>query len=182
MKGFGRLTTLCMAVLLTVALPLHATKKVEMPDDFGSDLWAVSNWSEAVGYLKYLAKDRVREELVALPTGERLAAWREFWTPHRPDKGINRREQYFQRVRYANEHLGSNLLPGWKTDMGETWIRLGAPDWREKYTMRGPGRDMEVWNYISPRDTYLVFMDRTGLGDFDLLNYGEMIDEVYFYN
>ncbi len=182
MKGIGRLATLCMVVLLTAALPLHAVKKVEMPDDFGSGLWAVNNWNEAVNYLKYLAKDEVREELAALPAGERLDAWRGFWTPHKPALSSNRREQYFQRIRYANENFGSILLPGWKTDMGETWIRLGTPDWREKYTMRGAGRDMEVWNYISPRDTYLVFVDRTGLGDFDLLNYSAMIDEVYFYN
>ena len=182
MRSIGRLTTLCMAVLLTVALPLYAVKEVKMPDDFGTTDWAVSNWSEAVGYLKYLAKDEVREELVALPVGERLEAWREFWNGSKPALGKERQEQYFQRIRYANEHFGSRLLPGWKTDMGETWIRLGKPEWREKYTMRGAGRDMEVWNYMNPRDTYLVFVDRTGLGDYDLLNYGTMIDEVYFYN
>ncbi len=182
MNGKGRLATLCMALLLVVALPLHAVKQAEMPEDFGSDQWAVGNWSEAVEYLKYMAKDKVRKELVALPAAERLDSWQEFWNESAPTMGAERREQYFQRIRHANENFGTILQPGWKTEMGETWIRLGAPQWRDKYALRSGGRDLEVWNYMGSRDTYLVFVDRTGLGDYDLLNYSTMIDEVYFYN
>lgn len=177
-----KFATLCLTLLLAVALPLHAVKEVEMPADFGSGGWAMSNWNDAAGYLKYIAKDEVREELAALPVGERLDAWRELWTAFEPAMDSEHREQYFQRIRYANEHFGTILQPGWKTEMGETWIRLGQPDWRDRYTMRSGGRDLEVWNYMDSRDTYLVFVDRTGLGDYNLLNYSTMIDEVYFYN
>lgn len=182
MTGNGRLATLCAVMLLTVALPLQAVKEVEMPEDFGSSQWAVSHWSQAVGYLEYIAGDELRSELATLPGQERPDAWQEFWNAYKPTMGNERSEQYFQRISFANEHFGSILLPGWKTEMGETWIRLGPPDWRDRHAMRGGGRDMEVWNYMGSRDAYLVFIDRTGVGDYDLLNYSVMLDEVYFYN
>ena len=182
MTGKEKIATLCMTLLLAVALPLHAVKQVEMPEDFGTSKWAVDNWSEAVGYLKYIAKDKACKELSALPSAERHDAWQEYWNTFEPTMGDELRVQFFLRIRYANENFGTILKPGWKTEMGETWIRLGAPQWRDTYALRSGGRDLEVWNYMGSRDTYLVFVDRTGLGDYDLLNYSTMIDEVYFYN
>jgi len=184
MKRSGFFTGLFALLLLAAALPLHAVKQVEMPENFGSDEWVAVHWEEAVEYLKYMTKDDVRQEMLKLPAVERMAAWENFWKGRDAgDEAIvkERREQFFGRVRYANENFGTILQPGWLTEMGETWIRLGKPDWRDRYPMRGSGRDLEVWNYMNPRDTYLVFIDRSGLGDYALLNYSDMIDEVYLY-
>ena len=154
-----------------------------MPDNFGTNDWAVANYTEAVGYLKYLADNDVRQKLLSVPENLRLEAWEEFWKGYDPVSSTPEnefRDQYFARIRYANENFNTILQPGWLTDMGEVWIRLGEPNTIEKFTMRASGNDIQVWNYWVPRDVYLVFLDRTGVGDFYLLNTSEMLDEVFF--
>ncbi|HLA40867.1 MAG TPA: GWxTD domain-containing protein [Candidatus Glassbacteria bacterium] len=171
-----------LVIMLIAAVPARAVKQVEMPNNFGADDWAVNNWEEAVGYLKFLANDDTRKEMLKLQESDRIAAWDEFWKARDPEKKKADnvfRSTYFARVRYANENFGSILRPGWLTDRGETWIRLGEPRMLDKYPMSSGSRSLEVWNYWFPRDTYLVFLDRSGVGDYDLLNYGDMIDEVY---
>ena len=185
MKRAVSFTSMAAAVLLAFAMPLYAVKTVDMPKNFGSDEWVAGHWQEAVGYLKYMVKDDVRKQMLNLPDVDRMTAWESVWKAKDPSGGSladQREAQFFERIRYANENFGTILQPGWLTQMGETWIRLGKPDWREHYTMRGPGRNVEVWNYMNPRDLYLVFLDRSGLGDWELLNYSSMIDEVYLYN
>ena len=185
MKRTGMFTGLFLATLLIAAMPVYAVKTVEMPKNFGTDAWAANHWTEAVHYLKYLAKKDVRKKMLNVPASERIDAWDSFWKANDPNKGKTmkeRREQYFERIRYANENFATILQPGWLTEMGEAWIRLGKPDWSDDYTMRAGGRDIVVWNYMNPRDTYLVFLDRDGVGDYELLNYSDMIDEVYLYN
>ncbi len=168
---------------LIVTSSLWARKKIEMPDNFGTNEWAAANYKEAVGYLKYIAKNDVRQELLSVPENLRLEAWEEFWKERDPVSSTSEnefRDQYFDRIRYANEKFGAILQPGWLTDQGEVWIRLGEPNSIEKFTMRAGGNDLEVWNYWVPRDVYLVFLDRAGVGDFYLLNSSDMLDEVFF--
>ena len=175
-------TGLSVIMSLVLTASLWAVKRVDMPDNFGKDDWAVSHYKEAVGYLKYMANNQTIQKLVSVPDNLRQAAWDDFWKSFDPAKKISAdeyEEAYFARVRYANENFASILQPGWLTDRGEAYIRLGEPTTREKFTMRAGGHDIEVWNYMLPRDIYLVFVDRTGVGDFDLLNTGDMLDEVY---
>jgi len=52
-----------------------------------------------------------------------------FW--HRrnpnPDSDENEyREQYYERIAYANEHFSSGI-PGWKTDRGRIYVTWGKP-------------------------------------------------------
>jgi len=168
---------------LMVTTSLWARKKVEMPENFGTNEWAVAHYKEAVGYLKYLAGNDLRQELLSVPERLKLEAWEEFWIKHDPVSSTPEKEfrnQYFARIRHANEKFGTILQPGWLTDRGEVWIRLGEPNTIEKFTMRAGGRDLEIWNYWVPRDVYLVFLDRAGVGDFYLLNPSDMLDEVFF--
>ena len=177
------LITLPLALSLIVTGLLQARKKVVMPDNFGTSEWAATNYKDAVGCLKYLADNDVRQELFSAPEHKKFEAWEEFWKERDPLSSTSEnefRDQYFARIRYANENFGTILQPGWLTDRGEVWIRLGEPNYIEKFTMRASGNDLEVWNYWVPRDVYLVFLDRTGVGDFYLLNTSEMLDEVYF--
>jgi len=178
----GKGVLAAVAIMLIAAMPAGAVKKMEMPNNFGGDDWAVSHWEDAVGYLKYVTSDDVRKEMLKLPENERLATWQDFWKAKDPEKKKPDnvfRTAYFARIRYANDNFGSILLAGWLTDRGDTWIRLGEPRTLDRYPMRSGGRNLEVWNYWAPRDIYLVFLDRTGVGDYDLLNYTDMIDEVY---
>ncbi len=171
-------------LLLSTAL-LTAADKPEMPENFGAPEWAAAHWKEAVEYLKYVSKGEQREKLLQAPEGQREEIWRSFWSNLDPLKSTEINETtkiYFDRVRYANEHFTSALQVGWKTEMGEAWIRMGQPQNIERYTMRRSGRDIEVWEYLTSHGTTLVFMDQTGVGNWYLLNPGALLDEVYLRN
>ena len=185
MKRTGMTTLLVLSVmLLTTVTGLWARKEAQMPDNFGSAEWAASNWDEAVKYLKYLTRDDFREELLKVAPEERKSAWEKFWKSYDPARATEANEfldRYFERVRYANENFASILKYGWETERGEAWIRLGPPRWQDRYNMRGPGRDIEVWEYWAPMEVDLVFVDRSGVGDFHLVNPQDMIDRAYLY-
>ncbi|MFC1537273.1 GWxTD domain-containing protein [Gemmatimonadota bacterium] len=171
-------------LLLFTSVTLWARKMPEMPEDFGSEEWVAANYTEAVGYLKYLTDKQEREEFLSVPDNERLEVWQEFWSEFDPVDTTPEneyRDAYFARIRHANESYGTILQPGWLTEMGETYIRLGLPNNLEKFSMRSGGKDIEIWSYWTPREVDLIFFDRSGLGDFRLLNPAEMIDQVFVY-
>ncbi len=174
-----------IALLIAVAVPAWAVKTVEMPENFGTDQWAMSHYRDAVDYLKYITKKDVQQRLLAVPENLRQQAWDEFWAPYDPVKKTPDNEfktEYFKRIRYANENYGSILQPGWLTDRGEAYVRMGPPSDIERYTMRSGGHDMEIWVYINTsHQVNLFFVDRTGVGDFYLLNPTDMIEESYIY-
>jgi len=170
------------AILILLAAPLRAREVPEMPENFGTDQWAVANYEQAVHYLKYLSDEKTRRKMLNAPIRERLEVWQSFWKELDPVPATAENEYqdaYFARIRYANESYSEMLRDGWLTDRGEAYIRLGAPMLIERFPMRSGGKDLEVWNYWSSHDRYLVFMDRTGVGDYLLLNPEEMIDEVF---
>lgn len=54
-----------------------------------------------------------------------------------PETEVNEyREQYYERIAYANEHFASGI-PGWKTDRGRIYIRWGKPDSVESHPAGG---------------------------------------------
>jgi GWxTD domain-containing protein len=169
-------------LLLILAVPLRARKTVEMPDNFGRDDWAVSHWEEAVGYLKYVGDKEDRQKMLSVPENLRLEAWEEFWKKFDPvstTPANEFRDEYFARIRQANDNFASILRPGWLTDRGEVYIRMGAPRNVEKFNTRAGGRDIEVWEYWISYDVTLVFMDTRGGGDMDLLNPSVMVEWVF---
>lgn len=185
MARLGRVVTiLSLALLFAAGADLHAARKyVEMPDNFGETGWAVQHWEKAVDYLKYVTDDDTRKELRSVPGRQRAEAWDSFWKGLDPVEGTSSNEMrkaYFERVRHANETFPTLLQEGWQTDMGEVYIRLGEPRQVDRYNMRASGNDIQVWSYWSPYAIDLVFYDETGLGDFYLLNYGSMVDRVYY--
>jgi len=48
----------------------------------------------------------------------------------------NFREEYYERIAYANEHYASGI-PGWKTDRGRIYITWGKPDEVETHPSGG---------------------------------------------
>jgi GWxTD domain-containing protein len=180
----SRTLKVLLVVLFSLFLSgsLWARKPIEMPANFGTDEWAIANYQDAVNYLHYLSERKTRQALVSVPDNLRLEAWQQFWKKLDPVSKTPENEyqiEYFARIRYANEHYTTNLQPGWLTDRGEAYVRLGAPKDIEKFTMRARGRDIEVWEYWAPREVQLFFYDRTGVGDFFLLNPADMMEEVF---
>jgi GWxTD domain-containing protein len=62
-----------------------------------------------------------------------------FWRRRDPDPDTEEneyRDEYFERIAYANEHYASGI-PGWKTDRGRIYITFGKPDSVESHPSGG---------------------------------------------
>lgn len=77
---------------------------------------------------KQLKTDEERENFIE-------AFWRR--RDPNPDTEENEfREEYYERIAYANEHFSSGI-PGWRTDRGRIYIAWGKPDSVESRPMGG---------------------------------------------
>jgi GWxTD domain-containing protein len=131
---------------------------------------------EAVAPLTYLAKPG---ELSAYSSDLSLLAKRrflnEFWkrrdpTPDTPTNEV--RDQFYRAISYANREFkegGRASLPGWKSDRGRIYAKLGAPDDVLRRQQEGTAPRYEVWRFTRERNRYYIFADRTGFGAFNLI-------------
>jgi GWxTD domain-containing protein len=99
------------------------------------------------------------------PASERPRLWREFYAETDPNKATPENEalnQYFGRVSAANSRFTDEGVAGWRTDRGEVFINLGAPD-ESIETSPGTSGRIVRWTYLSHRLS-LFFQDETGFG------------------
>lgn len=99
---------------------------------------AYKDWLEKD--VAYVITDEERKAFKKLVTDEERERFiEEFWRRRDPDPDTDEnefKEEYYERVAYANEHFASGI-PGWKTDRGRIWIMYGKPDERETHPMGG---------------------------------------------
>lgn len=78
----------------------------------------------------YIITDDERKAFKALQTDEERENFIEmFWRRRDPNPDTEEnefREEYYERIAYANEHFASGI-PGWKTDRGRIYIMHGKP-------------------------------------------------------
>jgi GWxTD domain-containing protein len=138
--------------------------------------------------VSYIITDAELKAYNALKTDdERENFIKDFWDRRdpNPDTAENEfREEYYERIQYANEHFTSGI-PGWKTDRGRMYIRWGKPDEIESHPSGGsydePGYassgsittyPFEIWFYRhldGPGDgTEIEFVDPTGTGEYHI--------------
>lgn len=79
------------------------------------------------------------------------------------------REEYFKRVRYADEKFSSGFSPGWKSDRGRIAIKFGAPNEVERYPAKTTARPYEVWTYYREGRKQFIFADLEGFGKYVLI-------------
>lgn len=136
--------------------------------------------------VRWIITDEERKTFNALKTDdEREQFIEQFWLRRDPDPDtdVNEyREEYYQRIAYANEHYTSGI-PGWKTDRGRMYIMFGKPDQIESHpsggsydrpTWEGGGTTstypFEIWwyRYIEGvgSDVEVEFVDPTGSGEY----------------
>jgi len=88
----------------------------------------------------YVITDEERKAFKKLETDdERERFIEEFWRRRDPDPDTDEnefREEYYERIAYANEHYASGI-PGWKTDRGRIYITWGKPDEIETHPSGG---------------------------------------------
>ena len=103
----------------------------------------------------------------------------EFWRQRDPTPGTPRnefKEEHYRRIEYTNKTFGRGApIKGWRTDRGRFYIKLGNPEFVEKY-MGFNIYPIEIWLYsISPKFMRvpffrLLFFQRHGTGEFELYN------------
>lgn len=93
---------------------------------------------------KALQTDEERENFIA-----------NFWNRRDPNPDTEEneyREEYYERIAYANEHFASGI-PGWKTDRGRIYITWGKPDSVESHPTGG-AYDRPSWEGGGSTSTY----------------------------
>jgi GWxTD domain-containing protein len=123
--------------------------------------------------VKIIANEEEIEALESAPHSDRQKAWDDFWKGRDPTPDTERnefKEEYFRRVRHANEQFGV-LEPGWRSDRGRIYIRYGEPDQIESYPQNINSPPHEIWDYFRLRVRF-VFVDYEGFGRYELYQPG----------
>ena len=145
---------------------------------------AYKRWRNTdVAYI--ITKDE-RRAFDALQTDEERENFIEnFWRRRDPNPDTEEneyREEYYERIAYANEHFTSGI-PGWKTDRGRVYIAWGKPDSIESHPTGGaydrPSYEgggstttypFEIWWYRHLDGVgdglEIEFVDPTGTGEY----------------
>jgi len=88
----------------------------------------------------YIITDEEKKAFKALQTDEERENFIEnFWRRRDPNPDTEEnefREEYYERIAYANEHFTSGT-PGWKSDRGRIYIAWGKPDSIESHPSGG---------------------------------------------
>ena len=131
--------------------------------------WVVTNFDDMLSLLRYFPPSPQLDSLRKAQPGDRGRLWKEFWRATDPNSATPTHEaldQYFARVALANERFTGEALPGWRTERGETLIRLGEPDEIFDASPASEGRLIR-WGYTQYK-VALYFVDETGFGRFRL--------------
>jgi GWxTD domain-containing protein len=136
----------------------------------------------------YIITPQERAAYKKLKTNEEREQFIElFWRRRDPDPDTDEneyREEYYERIAYANEHYTSGI-PGWKTDRGRIYIMYGKPDELETHpsggsydrpSYEGGGNTstypFEIWFYrYLPgvgSGIEIEFVDPTGSGEYHI--------------
>lgn len=189
-KLFRKLGLGCLAVALSASFAVAQQK--------GQDDDPANRARNEKKELKRAYKDWIDKDVAYIITSEEKKAFfklktdeeREqfieaFWRRRDPDPDTDEneyREEYYERIAYANEHYASGI-PGWKTDRGRIYITFGKPDSVESHPSGGqydrPSYEgggststypFEIWFYRYLENVgsgvEIEFVDPTGTGEY----------------
>src|SRR2546426_3231213 len=142
----GRLAVALLTLIFAVPSGLAQKKNSEKTQDPSEKTRnvkpelnkAYKDWLEKD--VAYIITDEERKAFKKLQTDdERERFIEEFWRRRDPDPDTDEneyREEYYERIAYANEHFASGI-PGWKNDRGRIYIMWGKPDETESHPSGG---------------------------------------------
>lgn len=195
-KRFIRNLVLSSSMLLTsvsvgFAQKTESTPPNQSPEDKPRDVKVEA---------KKVYKDWIKKDVAYIITSEEKKAFNQlktdeerenfienFWRRRDPNPDTEEnefREEYYERIAYANEHFASGI-PGWMTDRGRIYITWGKPDSVEAHPSGGaydrPSYEgggstttypFEVWFYRHLDEVgdglEIEFVDPTGTGEYRL--------------
>jgi GWxTD domain-containing protein len=160
-------------VTAAVSIP-NSTKKVMKTGSFTMLLGRAmfdEYFEDTLELLGFTAEDEDVDRLRNSSPEDRLSEWNRYWKSKDPTRTTDLNEElseFLRRVRFALENFGSHG-PGWKTDMGRTYIRYGPPDNTVDRSGSTLGSRLKIWYYYS-RGVAFIFEDPMGSGHYVLLD------------
>jgi GWxTD domain-containing protein len=153
---------------------LVKAKPVEAFVDAELEAMSEQDFKQHMEQMRYLLSDEDRSALKSLEIPARKRYVSRLWRgldpqPETPQNEF--REEYFKRVRYAEERLTAGFSPGWKTDRGRIAIKFGIPNEVEveRHPVEVSARPYEVWIYYQEGKKQFIFADLEGLGRYELI-------------
>lgn len=148
----------------TISHQNFTVRWLEIPD-------LITDLDKAIEQLVYIAKP---EELKYIKSStdetEKERRFLEFWRKRDPTPNTLKNElmeEYYARVKYANEHFG-HYIEGWKTDMGMVYIIFGPPSSVDRHPFDIDSKPYEIWYYYEINRRF-IFVDESGFGDYRLI-------------
>jgi GWxTD domain-containing protein len=138
-------------------------------------LMNVEECDQMFSEVKYIATNNEIKQYKALDS---LSAKRtflfNFWKGRDTDPSTERNEykdDYMQRVEYANDHYTVGQKPGYLSDRGRVLLVYGEPDQRDFYPNESNLKPYETWYYNQIEGgVSFIFGDLTGFGNYILLH------------
>jgi GWxTD domain-containing protein len=129
--------------ILIVGSALAATHPPALPSKY--DHWLKEE-------VVYIIDDEEKKEFLKLDSDSAREAFiKEFWDIRNPVRGSEYnafKEEHYRRIQYANENFGHmSNTPGWRTDMGHTFILFGKPQSRVPFKGYSQLYPVELWFY-----------------------------------
>jgi GWxTD domain-containing protein len=128
------------------------------------------HFGDLLEILSAIASKKELEPIENAAPGDRMKAWASFWRKRDESSPPGSSEQYGEFLARLKEVLASfsRVKPGWKTDMGKTYLLNGEPDKIDNRQDPRMGRYYELWYYYS-KGTVYVFEDTVGSGEYRLI-------------
>jgi GWxTD domain-containing protein len=128
-----------------------------------------NDYQKFIDQLRYAGSDDEIKKLKQAKEEERLQKWLEFWksrdpTPDTPENEL--KDEYYRRLKYANQNFAISNREGWETDMGMVYIVYGHPDEVEKFPFERDEKAHQWWHYYKS-NRHFLFVDR-GDGEYEL--------------
>jgi GWxTD domain-containing protein len=169
MKLMNVVRAVAFLALAACSLSLAADKRAALSERY-------SHWLNQD--VVYIITDEERKEFLKLTSdNDRDKFMEDFWESRNPLRGSQQnpyKEEHYKRIEYANETFGRRSnTPGWRTDMGRTYILFGKPTSRAPFTGYGQIYPLELWFYSNntgnpslPPFFYVLFFIPEDIGEY----------------
>jgi GWxTD domain-containing protein len=131
------------------------------------------DWEKAITQLSYIAGPGELQEIKKKESiEERKRAFVEFWRERDPTAGTSQNEakqEFYRRIRVANQRFSILRREGWRTDRGHIYIQFGEPDEVDDVPYSPNSFPYQIWHYyMSGRYKRFTFVDERMDGDYQL--------------
>ena len=130
---------------------------------------SISSFNQAILAMRYILVDDEYKKMRRSKPEKQEELFLKYWKDRDPSPDTKKNElqdEYFARVAYANNAFKGST-DGWRTQMGEIYIKFGRPDDIEEYSDPYTRYYQQRWHYYRI-NKYFDFVDESGFGDYRL--------------